>query len=491
MKPVRAISRTCLVLLSLAATTFAMPPAARPYHVINYDITIQPSLPDRLIRGLVTLDVEALTDHLTDIELDASDMTILSVGQGRRPLRYVRANDILRVSLRDALQTHGKTKVTIRYEATPRTGVRFFNDQMYTVFATSHWLPCNDRPSDRALYSMHVIAPTGVTVVASGELISTRIDKGQTISTWQVQNPVSTYVFGFTMGRFTAHSDQPGGLPITPGFRKDDPHKDGGPGTVSYLVSPEAEKPAKPVKPAGITEEAHAADAQADVHSLESNAPAPLRGAEVIFSTTRAAAAFFAEKSGKPYPGKSYTEVFAHGEVAQEASQFTLLSEGYLAGLADHPDDSWLLAHELAHQWWGISVTCEDWSDFWLNEGMATYMADAFLEQQYGKERYNKEIEHSHQVYLDLLIKGEDRPLSYHEWTRPEQAGGRLPYHKGAWFLHLLRQRIGDDQFWRGLRQYTSGNWERSVSSHTFEMSLERACGCNLQNLFNQFVYAL
>ncbi len=294
-----------------------------------------------------------------------------------------------------------------------------------------------------------------------------------------MESPISTYVFGFALGRFATRTDREHDLPLT--------HKDGGLGTLSYLVSSEAEKPASPARPTGKSETGDVAK----VPSPEAIAAAHAAQAEQIFSTTRAAAAFFAEKSGEAYPGKSYTQVFAHGDVAQEASQFTLLSETYLAGLAEHPDDTWLLAHELAHQWWGISVTCEDWSDFWLNEGIATYMADAFLEQQYGKERYNKEIERSHQIYLDLLIKGEDRPLSYHEWTRPEQAGGRLPYHKGAWFLHLLRQQIGDDQFFRGMRQYTSGNWKTSVTSHEFELSLEQACGCNLQNLFNQFVYAL
>jgi len=476
----RRTARTCSALLLLVSATHAAPPEARPYHVSHYDITVQPELAQQLIRGLVTLDIVALKDKLTTIDLDASEMMILACGQARRRFRYVRTNDILHVDLPHPLKMNQKTQITIRYEATPRNGVRFSNDQMYTVFATSHWLPCNERPSDRAVYTMHVIAPASLTVVASGEFVSARLDKGETVSTWTTQHPISTFVAGFAMGRFTTRSDREMAGRSVVGHKPQQPA--GGLDAVTYLISPEFRKP--PVPQA-------ASDPAAKAESPAPSSAKPSPDAGSIFSTTRAAAAFFAEKAGEPYPGHTYTEVFTSTDVAQEADQFTLLSEGYFANLTDHPDDAWLVAHELAHQWWGISITCSDWSDFWLNEGMATYMADAFLEQQYGKQRYEKEIEHSHQIYRESLINGQDRPLSYHEWTRPEQAGGPLPYHKGAWFLHLLREQIGDKQFWLGLRQYTRANWQKSVSSQTFQTFIEQACRCNLQNTFNKYVYAL
>jgi aminopeptidase N len=473
---IRLTAWTCSAALMLAAAARGAAPEPRPYHVSHYDVTLQPNLAQRLIRGLVTLDIVALKDNLAGIDLDASDMMIIACGQGRRRFPYARTNDILHVDLPHPLKANQKIQLTIRYEATPQTGVRFSNDQMYTVFSTSHWLPCNDRPSDRALFTMRVIAPANLTVIASGEFVSARSGKGETISTWRVQHPISTYVASFAMGRFTAHSDRETSLSRR-GANRLQPAA--GPGTIVYLLSPEFRKPAGPQPPADAASKA------------EPPAPSakPAVEAESIFATTRAAASFFAGKAGEPYPGKTYTVVFASTEIAQEADQVTLLSQRYFADVSDHPDDSWLLAHELAHQWWGVSVTCADWSDFWLNEGIATYMADAFLEKQYGKARYKKEIEHSHQVYREALINGQDRPLSYHEWTRPAQAGGPLPYHKGAWFLHLLRQQIGDDQFWLGLRQYTRGNWERSVVSRTFQSFFERSCRCNLQNLFNEYVY--
>ena len=321
------------------------------------------------------------------IDLDASDTMIIACGQGRRRFPCVRTNDILHVDLPHPLKTNQKIEIAIRYESTPQTGVRFSADQMYTVFSTSHWLPCNDRPSDRAVFTLHVIAPAGLTVVASGELVSAHIGKIGTISTWRTQHPISTYVCGFAVGRFATHSDR------DTAFSGQGTHTLGrasGLGTVTYLISPEFREPAAP-------------EAAADpAKKKESPAPSTARATaarEHFFHNPRCRC-ILCGKVGERYPGKSYTEVFAHGKRAGGGPVYASVTRVTWLVLADHPDDAWLLAHELAHQWWGISVTCEDWSDFWLNEGMATYMADAFLEQQYGKERYNKEIEHSHQVYL-------------------------------------------------------------------------------------------
>jgi aminopeptidase N len=110
----------------------------------------------------------------------------------------------------------------------------------------------------------------------------------------------------------------------------------------------------------------------------------------------------------------------------------TLLPEKYAADLAQHPDNLNLLAHELAHQWYGVKIVAKDWSDFWLSEGMATFLADAFLEQRFGKARYDREIAESKQTYDNLRAQGRDRPLFFTDWQTPQQAGGPLPYHKGA-----------------------------------------------------------
>jgi aminopeptidase N len=208
-----------------------------------------------------------------------------------------------------------------------------------------------------------------------------------------------------------------------------------------------------------------------------------------IFDPTEAAMRFLESKSGRAFPQAAYPQVFTAGTVEQEAAYFTLLPRSYADGVARDPTDLWLLAHELAHQWYGIGIPCYDWSDFWLAEGMATFLADVFLGERFGAQRYQTEIEHSHQIYESLQKQGKDRALSFHGWSTPQQAGGSLPYHKGAWVLALLRREVGEDRFWRGLQIYTARNWGRQVKSADFQKAMESAAGRGLGEFFGKWVY--
>ena len=211
-----------------------------------------------------------------------------------------------------------------------------------------------------------------------------------------------------------------------------------------------------------------------------------------VFDDTAAVMKFLSGRSGKPYPFDSYTQVFTHGTVEQEAVGMTLLPEKkYPAESA--PDNLDLLAHELAHQWYGVGIVARDWSDFWLSEGMATFLADCFLEQRFGKARYEREIAQSKQTYDNLRAQGKDRPLFFTDWQTPQQAGGPLPYHKGAYLLSELRRLLTDEVFWRGLRAYTNGHWGGQVTSDDFEAAMSSVAGKDLNKqltkLFQQYIY--
>ncbi|MEI9973425.1 MAG: M1 family aminopeptidase [Ignavibacteriota bacterium] len=178
-----------------------------------------------------------------------------------------------------------------------------------------------------------------------------------------------------------------------------------------------------------------------------------------VFDDTSSAMKFLAERSGKAYPLDTYTQVFTHGTVEQEAVGMTLLPEKYAADMTQHRDDLNLLVHELAHQWYGIQIVARDWSDFWLSEGTATFLADAYAEQRFGKARYEREIANSKQRYETLRAQGKDRPLFFTDWQTSSQAGGPLPYQKGAYALSEIRRVMGDEPFWRALKAYTAGHW--------------------------------
>jgi aminopeptidase N len=212
-----------------------------------------------------------------------------------------------------------------------------------------------------------------------------------------------------------------------------------------------------------------------------------------VLGDTAAVMKFLVERSGKPYPLDTYTQVFTHGAVEQEAVGMTLLPEKYAADLKEHPENLNLLAHELAHQWYGVEIVARDWSDFWLSEGMATFLADAFLEQRFGKARYEREIAESRQTYDNLRAQGRDRPLFFTDWQTPQQAGGPLPYHKGAFVLSEVRRLLTDEVFWRGLRAYTNAHWGGQVTSDDLEAAMASVAGKELSKqltkMFQQYIY--
>jgi aminopeptidase N len=212
-----------------------------------------------------------------------------------------------------------------------------------------------------------------------------------------------------------------------------------------------------------------------------------------VFDETESAIKFLSERSGKPYPLDTYTQVFTHGTVEQEAVGMTLLPEKYAADLAAKSDNPNLLVHELAHQWYGIKILAKDWSDFWLSEGMATFLADAYVEKRFGKARYDREIADSRGIYEGLRAQGKDRPLFFTDWQTPQQAGGPLPYHKGAVFLAQLRVLLTDEVFWRGLQRYTSAHWGTTATSDDIEAAMSGVAGKDLNKqltkLFHQWIY--
>src|SRR4029077_16097967 len=112
---------------------------------------------------------------------------------------------------------------------------------------------------------------------------------------------------------------------------------------------------------------------------------------------------------------------------------FTALNDTYGKKVLANDHDIWLGAHELAHQWWGIMVTGRDWNHFWLNEGMATFMAAAYLEHRFGRADYLREIESYRTNYERVLKAGHDKSLVFPAWLKPTADDRTLVYDKGAY----------------------------------------------------------
>ena len=414
----------------------AAAPPPRPYDVEQYEVRIEPDLSAQRLSGQVTIQLHSITDGLDTLELDAGSLNVSAVVEEFASQRFERRGELLVVHPEKPVRLGEIRRFTIRYEALAAPGLSFFDNQAWAAYFTSHWMVCDERADDRATLRLVISAPAGMKVAASGRLVSTHREGSRSVSEWREETEVPPFVFAFAVGNFaesTAQEDQ-----IKLRFL-------GPPGDAKDLAK--------------------------------------------IFSETRSALRFLADKSGAPYREKTYTQALLRNGPEQEAAQFTLLPETYGQTLLSHPDDLWLLVHELAHQWYGMGIACRDWSDFWLSEGVATFLADVYLGEKFGPERYAAEIGRAQKTYEQLKAAGKDHPLSFRDWKVPRDAGGRLPYEKGAWVLHLLRQQMGDDAFWRGLRVYTKDNWGKQVTSRDFERAMEAVTDTPLKDFFQTWVY--
>lgn len=412
-----------LLCLPLAAET-----VPKGYAVRRYRVALRPDFAAKAFHGRETVAFRAQR-ALEDFRLDAHGLAVSSLRLDGRPAPFRCTGDQLVVQVPPAAGTAHRVDFT--YQVAPSAGVHWEARQVYTAWATSHWMACDDDPSGLAALSLEVTVPKGMKVAGSGRLEASTARGGFVTTRWVRTEPVPAFVFGFAAGDFHEATGKAGAVALR------------------------------------FLGERH------DATQLRT-----------IFTSTADMVAFFEAKAGVPLPGGRYTQLLVAGGPRQEVAAFTLLGSEIGDNTLKDPADLWLQAHELAHQWWGIGVACADWSDFWLNEGIATFLADAYLEHAFGPERYAKEMDLVRQHVEKAVQAGKARPLHFTGWTKVSEAGGSWPYNRGAWVLKLLREKLGDAKFWAGLRRYTTDNLGRAVTSEDFRKGMEAGSGEDLREFF-------
>ena len=425
-----------MILLAVGAALQSPAAPAGPFDVLHYDARVEPDLSGKTVKGLVVLEIISTADA---IDLDIGALTVDRVHVDGAPAEFSHGDRKLRVPLKRPAPAGGRSRIEVEYHGAPRFGLEFVPEksQIYTIFSTSQWLPCVDAPSDKATLRLTLILPSGLGVVANGRQVSTRADGDRTVHEWRLDEPAPTYTFGFAAGKFNEATDNRGGTRLR------------------YLSS----------------------DASADT----------LRR---IFADTKDILAFFEDRSGVDYGSRSYTQALVAKTIGQELEGFSLMSEEYGQGVLSDPTGIGLIAHEFAHQWWGNSVTCSEWTHFWLNEGFATFMAAAYREKRFGREAYMKDVEGWRARYERVKAAGKDRSLVFPDWNRPTSDDRALVYQKGALVLHELRESLGDTSFWKGIRAYTRAHRRSSVVTADFERAMTHSAGQDLSAFFAEWIHA-
>ncbi|MDN5864428.1 MAG: M1 family metallopeptidase [Gammaproteobacteria bacterium] len=445
-----SIPRTCRPLRYVVATLFAFclfflfgtaqaqVQSANGFDVLHYAAGVVPALQARTVRGNEQITVQATQNDVKVLRFDSGSLVIDAIRQGGEKLRFKKVGSRLDIQLPAVLDSGDRTTVEITYHEAPTHGMEFHPEvsEVYTIFATSQWLVCIDSPSERATLDLRVTLPAGFKAIGNGRLVSRSVLKNKKlVYHWRQDVPVSSFAYGFAAGKFNEVQTRQSGIRLR------------------FLS-----------------------------HDLSA---AQLRK---VFHDTGDILKFFGSKAGIPYRG-SYSQALVAKTIGQEYAGFAVLSEAYGKHVLKHPGGVFLIAHEAAHQWWGIGVTCRSWRDFWLNEGFANFMAAAYIKHRYGDKAYRQIIADWRQDVQDLRRLGKDHALVFKSWSHPTKFDRAVVYKKGAYVLYLLKSKLGGKAFWKGIRFYTHKYWGKSVAAKDFEKAMEKSTGRDLGTFFQKWVY--
>lgn len=414
------------------------PRVERAGAITHYAVDLALDVPNRRATGVATLSV---APNIAAVDLDAKELDVASVEVATRggafaPVAFEHADHRLRVALGAA--SEGRS-LRVRYTTRPSNGMVVREDEAYTAFDTRDWLPCDFDPGHKATLDLGVIAPADWIVVGAPATVPPpAAPPGPRRVTIDV--PHSAYLFGFAAGRYERFDGAAG----APSMR---------------LYAPKTLATARPDLPAKVLE-----DLAAD-------------------------AALYARWSGRAYPARDFSFVATKENGGQELAFMALGSVEEFDAFAADPKENWLLAHELAHVWWGNLMTCDRWADFWLNEAFAVFMTAAVKEQRFGRASYDAEVALAWKKFDKRVAAGKDRALVGDDTTDADHAGGPIVYSKGALVLFELRAKIGDDAFWEGVRSYSES--ASVVRTEDLEAAMERASGVPLGDFFRGWTTGL
>jgi len=388
------------------------------------------------------------------IDLDFGELTVDSVTLDTKPVTFTHNDGSLRVTLPQRAAAGARLTLTVQYHGKPNDGLILTADKDGNPSAIGdnwpnrvhHWIPTLDHPSAKATVTFNITAPARDEVVANGKLDHVKTTAGGT-KTWTYSEgvPIPPYCMIIGVGQFARFA--PAGRTATPLFYY-----------VPRIDAPVAMKGFAPAIPSVA-------------FFSETIAPYPYEKLALIVGATR----FGGMENSSAIVFTS--TLFTPRSAAKMSKTF-----GIPIGTTD------VIAHEIAHQWFGDSVTESTWADLWLSEGFATYFAGLFL------QRY--ESEEAFQAYMKDAA---ERAFGYERTTRTPifdrdtedlmKLLNANNYQKGAWVLHMLRSRLGDDAFFRGLRGYYRDHANGVATSEDLRAALEKSSHSDLRAFFTRWVY--
>ena len=399
------------------------------------------------IVGETTVALRFRQDGLSEFWLDLASagggkgMTVAAVASAGAPVSFRHADGRLTIALTPASRAGESRRFEIRYSGVPADGLHAVKNKYgeRTFFSNNwpnlahQWLPTIDHPYDKATAEFIVTAPARYQVVSNGALIEAiDLGNGMRSTHWSESVPICTWLDNIGVAEFSSrHVGTVAGVPLeTWVFPRD---RDAGVGTFD----------------------------EAARKSLE----------------------FYCDRIGV-YPYEKLANVQAAGlSGGMENASAIFYGEHAVNGRPALR----LISHEIAHQWFGDSVTEKDWDDVWLSEGFATYFSLLTSEHYEGRDAFVAGLKQARERIFaaEKLLPGvavvQDKPWS----GIPNQ----IVYQKGGWVLHMLRGQIGTEKFWTGIREYYRRHRDGNASTADFEKVMEEAADSDLRWFFEQWLY--
>ncbi|MFI9431739.1 M1 family metallopeptidase [Streptosporangium sp. NPDC052375] len=402
------------------------------YRVEHYDLSLDYRVPANRLDGIARLSAVA-PGPLDGLALDLGAFRVGGVLVNGEAVRFTHRGG--RLHLAPGRLAAGPFTVEVRYSGSPRPvsshwgglGWEQLTDGVIVAsqpIGAPSWFPCNDRPDDKAGYRISVTTASPYTVIANGELVSRRQAASTTTWVYEQAEPMASYLASVQIGRYR--------------------QADLGPGTrVAF--------------PARLASRVR--------HDFERQD----RMMEV-----------FSERFG-PYPFGSYTAVVVDDEleIPVEAQGMSIFGVNHVDGRRGQER---LVAHELAHQWFGNSLTAAGWCDIWLHEGFAAYAEWIWSEVSGGA------------TADDLAVRWHRRLAALpQDFVLADPGAPRLfddrVYKRGALTLHALRRAMGDAPFFALLREWTAGHRHGSVTTGQFTDLVARRTAGPLEGLLSGWLY--
>jgi aminopeptidase N len=386
---------------------------------------------------------EAVLD-LTSRTPDGKGMIVTGITSDGRTVPIAHRDNRLHLPIPAGATAGQEVVFTITYHGAPADGGLRLIDNIHgdrTAFSENwynrarQWLPMIDHPADKATGELIVTTKADYQVVSNGVIVEqVDLPGGLRRTHWKQEVPISSWLYSLGIARFIVRQgDAVRGIPL------------------SFWAFPQDTD----------------------------------KGLTALARDARESFEFFSERVGwYAYAKLAHVEAAGMGGGTEHVSNIFYGEKQVNAGAVP-------VVHETAHQWFGDSVTESDWNDVWLSEGFATYFTLLYTEHSGGRDAFTDGLRRSRNAVLRLEKSLPNTPVVHANYVTDvadSAPNNRLVYEKGSWTLHMLRDLIGTDQFWRGIRLYYQRHMNGLATTTDFRRAMEEASGTDLGWFFTQWL---